>query len=295
MNLFLYISVLLLFAQGNVFAQPEQKYEDILNNTLKSQSYEHKAEEAWDIRVDSVYGKAYVKSQEAEDWSKIEKDLPLESDDTIKTNPGANIVLSFDDKGIVRIEGNTEIELSSIKKSDSVLNLLKGGLVAKINHFLDKAFKFKVQTPTAVCAIRGTEFAVEYSSFNDETGVAVFDEGKVGVTPQHSNVEKFGGFEMIIKENTEIFLGPKIRKMKKAKLQRMVFHKSRLLEVRKKIKNLREEWKPLSEKRKLALRKKIIKQNLIHEGLRKKIRNKKLKKQSDITRTKRTRPDNPGW
>ena len=295
MKLFFYISVLVLFVQGGVFAQLDGKYDDIINSALKSQKYEQKTEEAWDVRVNSVYGKAYVKSGEAEHWSRIEKGLPLKFEDTVKTNPGANVVLSFDNKGLVRIEGNTLIELSSFDKGDSVLNLLKGSLVAKINRFLDRAFKFKVRTPTAVCAVRGTEFAVEYSSFKDETGIAVFDEGKVGVTPTHSNVEKFGGFEMMLGKNTEIFLGPKIRKMKKAKLSRMIFHKSRLLKVRKKIKKLKKKWKPLSGKRKNALRKKILKRNLIREGLKKKILKRKLKMKSGITRPKRNRPDNPGW
>ena len=287
MRLFFYISILVLFAQGNVFAQLDRDYEGVINTSLKSQKYQHKMEENWDVRVNSVYGKAYVKSDEARHWSKIEKGLPLEYDDIIKTDPGANVVLSFDNKGIVRIEGNTEIELSSIEKNDSVLNLIKGSLVAKINHFLDKAFKFKVKTPTAVCAIRGTEFAVEYSSFKDETGVAVFDEGKVGVRPTHSNVEKYGDYETIIGKNTELFLGPKIRRMKKAKLRRMAFHKSKLLKVRKRIKNLRKKWKPLSERGKDKLRKKIIKRNLIRKGLRKKIKERKLKKKLDLIRPKR--------
>ncbi len=287
---------MILFAQGNIFAQLDRDYEGVINNSLKSQKYEHKTEENWDVRVNSVYGKAYMRSDEAEYWSKIEKGLPLEFDDTIKTDPGANVVLSLDNKGIVRVEGNSEIALSSIGKNDSVINLIKGSLVAKINHFLDKAFKFKVKTPTAVCAIRGTEFAVEYSSFNDETGVAVFDEGKVGVTPSHSNVEKYGAYETILGKNTELFLGPKIRKMKKAKLTRMAFHKSKLLNVRKKIKNLRKKWKPLSERGKNKLRKKIIKRNLIREGLRKKIKDKKLKKKLDIIRTKKKKRKNDyGW
>ena len=257
MRRFFYITILVLFAQSNIFAQLDRSYEDRINKSLKSQKYQYKTEENWDVRVNSVYGKAYVKSEEASSWSKIEKGLPLEFDDAIRTEPGASVVLSLDNKGIIRIEGNSEVELSSIEKKDSVLNLLKGSIVAKINHFLDKTFKFKVKTPTAVCAIRGTEFAVEYSSFNDETGVAVFDEGKVGVTPTHANVEKYGSYETIIGKNTEFFLGPKIRKMKKAKLRRMAFHKSKLLKVRKKIKALRKKWKPLSERGKNKLRKKI--------------------------------------
>jgi FecR protein len=296
MRILVYISVLVLFMQGNIFAQLDRNYEGVINKSLKSQKYKHKTEENWDVRVNSVYKKAYVKSAESESWSKIEKGLPLEFDDVIKTDPGANVVLSLDNKGIIRIEGNSEVELSSIEKTDSVFNILKGSLVAKINHFLDKSFKFKVKTPTAVCAIRGTEFAVEYSSFKDETGVAVFDEGKVGVTPTHTNVEKYGAYETIVGANTELFLGPKIRKMKKAKLRRMAFHKSKLLKVRKKIKALRKKWKPLSERGKSKLRKKILKRNLIRKGLKKKIKEKKLKKTLDLIRTKKKkRKHNFGW
>jgi len=296
MRIFFYISALVLFFQCNIVAQLDRNYEGDIINSLKSQKYQPKVEEAWDVRVNSVYGKAYVKSDAAEHWSKIEKDLPLEFDDTIRTDPGANVVLSLDNKGIIRIEGNSEVELSSIEKGDSVINILKGSLVAKINHFLDKTFMFKVKTPTAVCAIRGTEFAVEYSSFNDETGVAVFDEGKVGVTPSHSNIEKHGDDEMIVGENTEIYLGPKIRKMKKAKLSRMAFHKSKLLKVRKSIKDLRKKWKPLSQRGKGNLRQKLLKRNLIQEGLKKKIKNQKLKKLLDINRTKKKKREHDfGW
>ncbi|MEA3306656.1 MAG: hypothetical protein U9Q34_02620, partial [Elusimicrobiota bacterium] len=118
------------------------------------------------------------------------------------------------------------------------------------------------------------------------------------VKPTHSNIEKYGAHETVVEKNTELFLGPKIRKIKKRKLRRMVFHKSRLLKVRKKIINLRKKWKPLSSRRKYKLRKKLLKRNLIRKALKKKIkeRKKKLKKVRDIIKSKKKkRKHYLGW
>ncbi len=261
-----------------------EEYRNLINDALKARTYEGKKENNWDARITYVYGDVKVKPEGSEYYYKAVKDMPLSSKDTIKTGTESGATISFDDKGILRVESNTEARVDSIDKGNSLVNLLRGSIVSKITHLLGGKFKWKVRTPAAVCAVRGTEFAVEHNAFSNDSSFAVFDEGKIEVQdiPSEEGMEVR---KILLEKNSEVSIGPKIKRLKKRRLFRMARHKARLLKLRKRLKFLKKTWKPLSLAKRRALRKKLLKRNII----RKKIKNKRQKLKNQLRQKPRLR------
>jgi len=171
-------------AQGEGSDMSQEEYQKMMQQAMKSgSSYDQGQAEGWDARLKVVSGSVMVKAVDSEEWSAITGEMPLDPNDAVKTASDGIAELYLDDKGAIAIGRNSELEISSLDQSDTVFALNYGSLVAKVKHFLNEKFKMQVRTPSAVCAVRGTEFAVEYSKLGKDTSVAVFDEGRVLVTP----------------------------------------------------------------------------------------------------------------
>jgi ferric-dicitrate binding protein FerR (iron transport regulator) len=100
--------------------------------------------------------------------------------DIIKTNAGGRIVLGLADGSQAIIGENTIVEIKDLSHSPrTIFNILRGKTRIKIEKMGGKPNPYRVTTPTAVIAVRGTEFDVLVS--DDETRVYVV-EGEVGVT-----------------------------------------------------------------------------------------------------------------
>ncbi len=104
-----------------------------------------------------VSGTVEVHSQ---DWIVVSKTpYPVEPGETIRTTSRANAVLTFEDGSRVELAGNSSFTLEETASSSYSMGLGFGRLKA----FVEKiaARRFQVRTPTAVAAVRGTEFQVE--------------------------------------------------------------------------------------------------------------------------------------
>lgn len=118
-------------------------------------------------------------------WLPVEKDMPLEQGDHIKTGAKAFAEILVDDGSQIRLEENTEITLSELsadaqaKSITASVYLWVGRMLSNISRFAHSRSKFEVQTPTVVAGVRGTDFAVEVMD-SKQTDVGVFD-GEVGV------------------------------------------------------------------------------------------------------------------
>ena len=118
-------------------------------------------------------------------WLAVEKHMPLEQGDHLKTGAGAFAEILVDDGSQIRLEENSEITLSELsadaqaKSITASVYLWIGRLLSNISRFSNSRSKFEVHTPTVVAAARGTDFAVEVLD-TKQTDVGVFD-GEVGV------------------------------------------------------------------------------------------------------------------
>ena len=140
-----------------------------------------------------------------------------------------------------------------------------GNLAAKIQHFLNEKFKMQVRTPSAVCAVRGTEFAVEYSQLGKETGVAVFDEGRLAVSPLDEKEQPKS--EYMLEKNTELTFTPTQKRFRPVPLARMARYRTSVAAMRLRLTTMKKTWKPVSSARKEAIRAKIFKRNVIRREI----------------------------
>ncbi|MDQ7773901.1 MAG: FecR family protein [Elusimicrobiales bacterium] len=250
-----------LLAAAPCAAQSPDEYRKMLDEAMKSGGPSGGQPVQWDARLKRISGEVLLKSSEAAEWVAVESaEVPLDPDDSIKTGSSGAAEIYVENQGVIALARNTELELSALEKDESELKLLMGAIVAKIEKFAMKKRKFSVRTPSAVCAIRGTEFAVEHSRFNSETAAAVFDEGNVSFMPLDKDGKELG--EYILEPNTEIFASSQIKRHKAVRLSRMMKHRGQMSVNRERVRALRKSWKPLSMERRDAVRRAALRQNI---------------------------------
>ncbi len=263
----LFICAALTCAASAVLAQDQQAeqgdYKQMLDQAMKSGNYGQNQPENWDARLKVISGTVMVKPMDAEEWSTITGGMPLDPGDSVKTATDGIAELYLDNKGAISVGRNTELELSSLDQSDTVFSLGFGSIVAKVKHFLNEKFKMQVRTPAAVCAVRGTEFAVEYSQLGKDTSVAVFDEGRVVVTPSDA---AGAGQDYTLEKNTELLFGPSHKRFHPSPISLMARHRSMIATMRTRLKAI-GAWRPRSQARRSELRDQALKRKIIRRQL----------------------------
>lgn len=121
------------------------------------------------------------------DWQGVVSGAKLTEGDELRVPAGSFVTLRFADGSSVRINENSELKLSELRKSSrtdeqqSVLDLSRGGLESHVAPVMEqrRKRKFEIKTPMATTSVRGTVFSVSIS----ESGKAItaVDKGVVEV------------------------------------------------------------------------------------------------------------------
>jgi len=109
--------------------------------------------------------------------------------DRIQTMGQANLLLEFPDNSLVWIGPNSYFVVKEVTEGKNSLYMGRGTLGARIIRLIEGIINFEVETPSAVAAVRGTEFFLRV------------DRGKTIVTV-------IEGLVLFIAEGEEILLGP---------------------------------------------------------------------------------------
>ncbi|HXB73105.1 MAG TPA: FecR family protein [Candidatus Acidoferrales bacterium] len=107
----------------------------------------------------------------------------LNPGDRIDTRGGGRVVIDLSDGSMVVVSPESVVILKDFRTAGSLRELFEiaVGLVrVKINHFAGKPNPYRMNSPTASIAVRGTEFSIEVDAQGD-TQVVVY-EGAVEVT-----------------------------------------------------------------------------------------------------------------
>ena len=102
----------------------------------------------------------------------------LADGDRIVTGDRSFAVIQLPGGALCRIEKNTSVELSSILGGDKSIMLNKGIILSKVEK-LGKGEQYRVKTPLAIAAVRGTEFMTSYDGTSAKVAVG---DGKVSVS-----------------------------------------------------------------------------------------------------------------
>lgn len=110
--------------------------------------------------ISSFSGIVQTRTKGYSNWV-VAKDVPLElgPGDSLRTGAKAKATVAFDDGSRIEMAENGFFTLDNATAQQSEMSLDLG----KLRAFIKKlgARRFMVRTPTAVCSVRGTEFAVD--------------------------------------------------------------------------------------------------------------------------------------
>lgn len=226
-------------------------------------------------------GEVSIQKPEEEIWLPVEKNMPLEEGDLLKTGPGAYAEVLIDDGSVIKVEENTEIAFDELnagyetKRIESTIFLEFGRLIANIVRFTFPGSRFEIETPTMVAGVRGTEFIVETAG-SEQTDVGVF-EGEVSVAGFDEQGDVADESEILLRKWTQTTVVRGRRPLKPVTLKRaMLLHQKKVALL-----------KTVAAKRRLALKKIINNRALVHSQVLKKWKKFKMKHPGTLLKPKK--------
>ena len=205
-------------------------------------------EEQWDARIAAVSGDVVVRSIEGGAEASAEAGMPLEEGDQVVVSADSSAEVALDGGNLITVRENSEFKIEKTAKADASFFLQVGSLLAKIQKLGER--RLRVRTPTAVAAVRGTEFGVEIDGENSHVGV--FDEGKVAVSAGDAGEEEI----LISNQETSVVKGQ--APLHATQLQRFVRSRARMRGHGRRIAAIRAKWKAIPPQERGELRKKIM-------------------------------------
>ena len=133
-------------------------------------------------RAASVTGNAVVFTGAGASFA-LSAGFQLNPGDRIDTRNGGRVVIDLSDGSMVVVEPQSAVLLKDFHQAGSLRELFEitlGKVRVRINHFAGKPNPYRMNSPTASIAVRGTEFTIQVSASGD-TQVDVI-EGAVQVT-----------------------------------------------------------------------------------------------------------------
>ncbi|MDE2292449.1 MAG: FecR domain-containing protein, partial [Elusimicrobia bacterium] len=160
------------------------------------------ADDGWSPRFTQVTGEVFVYAKGADEGLPAAEGTPVEEGDRIETGDDASAEVALEPDSLMDLGSNTSFTVGSLAKTTSWFSLDLGSFVAKIRTLAEEGRgAMEVRTPTAVAAVRGTEFGLKVGEAGD-TDVGVYDEGLVAVTAAGAK----GGEEADLTSNKEVTL-----------------------------------------------------------------------------------------
>ncbi len=134
------------------------------------------------LQVSSLNGKVEIRPVAARTFTPLTQAArQVQVGDEIRTSPGASVVLTLPDLSYMVVNENTDLVLRDFWSGGvrSVVNLMLGRVRFYVQKIGGRPNPYRVETPTALIAVRGTIFDVNVdpSSFTEVLCL----EGQVGV------------------------------------------------------------------------------------------------------------------
>lgn len=160
-----------------------------------------------EARIASVNGRA-VLSGNARPVSDLVRGVVVVPGDVIDTRAGGRATIQLSDGSLVIVQPGSVVVFQDYRNAGSLRELLKitvGRVRVRINHFGGRPNPYRVNSPTASIAVRGTEFSVAVSAAGD-TEVVVY-EGLVEVASVSHPLRRVlveAGHGVIVRANEDV-------------------------------------------------------------------------------------------
>ncbi len=114
---------------------------------------------AGDAQIIALGGNVQARLTSEGDWVTAAKGLQIPEGGAIRTNAGGEAVVLMPNKTKIWLKESTRLEIEQRQTFATRLALLFGKIKARVPHLMRQE-RFEVRTPSAVCAVRGTEFTI---------------------------------------------------------------------------------------------------------------------------------------
>jgi hypothetical protein len=114
---------------------------------------------AGEAKLISMSGAVEVRPAREGQWTSATENMEIAEGGGIRTSAGGQAVLQMPNKSKVWMKENSSLEIEQRQTLASRLALVFGKIKVRVPHLMRKE-RFEVRTPTAVCAVRGTEFTM---------------------------------------------------------------------------------------------------------------------------------------
>ncbi len=154
-------------------------------------------------KVISISGSAFIKRASQTKFKPLKEDARIRVGDEVSTRKGS-VLIEFADGSTIRLDPESNLvfnKLSHFGKTgmvDTRLRLKKGSLSTEVTPLV-KGSRYEITTPSAVAAVRGTEFRIEAKP--NETKLEVI-EGEVEFSGKHGKALVTAGNGATIKQGT---------------------------------------------------------------------------------------------
>jgi hypothetical protein len=133
-------------------------------------------------KITSYSGRFQVKQQDSRTWIDAATGMDVFFGDAIRTGEASEGVITLVDESFIQVRANSHIVLNTIisplEKKNSIL-MFFGRVWSKVSKKAMRRKLFEVQTPTAVCGVRGTDF--ETGAYEDGTTLVQVNTGEVTI------------------------------------------------------------------------------------------------------------------
>lgn len=211
----------------------------------------------FDARITAVEGVVDVQFAGEADWSPAEADTPLTPGDSVRTDKESQAEIAFGDQTLYELQEQSTLALGEASASKVRFDLSIGSLLLHLRK-LTSAKAVEVQTPAAVAAVRGTEFAVEAAE-DGETSVGVY-EGEVSVLGLDESGAR--GAETKVAKDSELQVRRGVRPGPPRPIKRLLRLRERLTHVRARRIAVRRDWKAMDPARRQQIRTKLREERL---------------------------------
>ena len=146
----------------------------------------------------------YVQIFRNNEWTEAEISDFVEKGDTVKVDTDSFCEIQFGNKAVIKIEENTEIVIPSLNaaegSTDIGIKMITGTVLSKVSKLASDE-SFTVNTQSAACGVRGTQFMV--STEGKEDTLLAVKEGFVLLVPAKINIKEL--LEQLPSDNTDVY------------------------------------------------------------------------------------------
>ncbi|MFN3966611.1 MAG: FecR domain-containing protein [Endomicrobiia bacterium] len=205
----------------------------LFSNMLKTQQKEEDF-------VGCIYkfsGNVEIFCPEKNAWEKVKKYISIKEGNKIKTGKNAFCDIVMQDGSTIRLSENTEIDIITLKIKNKDQNYkfkIKFGKILGLMGKLNSTnSSINIQTPTAVMAIRGTDFSIITSS--ESTHLGLF-EGELNIkTETEEEIILKPDMEALIEEGKKATVHDRLSRIMEKEKERWQKVKEYVEEIRQKM------------------------------------------------------------